>query len=215
MVSLREMARSDAERAPPAWLRALLETRFFDACPEHQANDAGRANRKRTSGCNFLCTHCADRALCSGCLGNHEGHGLIQIRRSSGNNVVKVDDVQNRLSVSLVQTYVYNGDYAVFLNRRPMSGHGKHGASHCEQCGRGLQDEDCRFCSLECKAKGIEDRLDFSVSFAVDPNNFSSSGDDTESDDDEDSSYPSKFQKLETIPASSSKPVASGGQHSI
>jgi hypothetical protein len=79
----------------------------------------------------------------------------VQIRRSSGNNVVKVDDVQNRLSVSLVQTYVYNGDYAVFLNRRPMSGHGKHGASHCEQCGRGLQDEDCRFCSLECKVRHI------------------------------------------------------------
>ena len=81
MVSLKEMARSDAERAPPAWLRTLLETSFFDACPEHSAGE-GRANR-RTIGCNFFCTHCAGRALCSGCLGTHEGHELIQVHRTT------------------------------------------------------------------------------------------------------------------------------------
>ena len=73
--------------------------------------------------CNFVCTHYAGRVLCSSCLGNHEGHGLIQVHkstlygkcglvlifereivvtlalcevqiwRSSGNNVVKVEDV--------------------------------------------------------------------------------------------------------------------------
>lgn len=81
MVSLKEMARLDAERAPPEWLCTLLETRFFDACPEHPASK-GRANR-RTTGCNFFCTHCACRALCSGCLDNHEGHELIQVKDHS------------------------------------------------------------------------------------------------------------------------------------
>jgi hypothetical protein len=38
MVSLREMARADAERVPPAW---LLEAEFFEACSEHP--DANRA----------------------------------------------------------------------------------------------------------------------------------------------------------------------------
>lgn len=77
----------------------------------------------------------------------------VQIRRSSGNNAVKVEDVQHLLSVSLVQTYLINGDHAVFLNRRPMLGRGKSGASQCEECERGLWDEACRFCSLGCKVK--------------------------------------------------------------
>jgi hypothetical protein len=46
---------------------------------------------------------------------------------------VKVDDVQHLLSMSFVQTYLYNGGYVVFLNRRPMYGLGNHGVSHCEE----------------------------------------------------------------------------------
>jgi hypothetical protein len=41
----------------------------------------------------------------------------VQIWKSSDNNIVKVDDVQHLLSMSLVQTYHYNGDHVVFLNR--------------------------------------------------------------------------------------------------
>ena len=33
--------------------------------------------------CNFVCTHYAGRVLCSSCLGNHEGHGLIQVHKST------------------------------------------------------------------------------------------------------------------------------------
>lgn len=77
----------------------------------------------------------------------------LQIRRSSGNNLVRVEDVKHLLNVSLVQTYLNNGFDAVFLNKRPMSGHGRPGASRCEECERGLQDEDCRFCSLGCKVR--------------------------------------------------------------
>lgn len=80
MVSLKEMARLDAERAPPAWLHRLLETSFFEACPKHPAG-AGRANR-RNAGCNFFCTHCTAGALCSGCLDDHAGHELIQVHRT-------------------------------------------------------------------------------------------------------------------------------------
>ncbi|KAG0532142.1 hypothetical protein BDA96_04G083200 [Sorghum bicolor] len=178
MVSLKEMARLDKERAPPAWLHTLLATTFFDACPEHQESE-GCANR-RTASCNFFCTHCAGHALCSSCLDNHEGHELIQIRKLSGHNAVKVDDVQHLLSVSFVQTYLYNGGYVVFLNRRPMYGLGNRGVFHCEECERGLLDKAYHFCSFGCKAEGIEDRLDFNVSFAVNPNK-----DETELDDNE------------------------------
>jgi hypothetical protein len=54
----------------------------------------------------------------------------VQIQRSSGNNVVKVGDVQHLLSVSLVRTKLIHADPVVFLNRRPMLGHGKPGESH-------------------------------------------------------------------------------------
>jgi hypothetical protein len=39
----------------------------------------------------------------------------VQIQRSSGNNVVKVGDVQHLLSVSLVRTKLIHADPAVFL----------------------------------------------------------------------------------------------------
>jgi hypothetical protein len=51
----------------------------------------------------------------------------VQIQRSLGNNIVKVEDVQHVLSVSLVQTNLIHADPAVFLDRQPMSGHGKPG----------------------------------------------------------------------------------------
>jgi hypothetical protein len=40
---------------------------------------------------------------------------------------VKVEDVQHVRSVSLVQTNLIHADPVVFLNRQPMSGHGKPG----------------------------------------------------------------------------------------
>ena len=39
MVSLKEMARLGAERAPPTWLHTLLKTWFFDACPEYPTSN--------------------------------------------------------------------------------------------------------------------------------------------------------------------------------
>ncbi|KAJ1278314.1 hypothetical protein BS78_04G070900 [Paspalum vaginatum] len=181
MVSLREQARLDHQRAPPAWLRQMLETEFFESCPRHPTNPSRVTTR--TAGCNFFCTRCPGRALCSACLREHEGHEVIQIRRSSGHNVVKVAEVTHLLSLSLVQTYKINGVDAVFLNRRPMLGHGRPGPSHCEECQRGLQDAYSRFCSFGCKAEGINDRLDFEVSFAVTPKS-DSSGDESSDDDD-------------------------------
>jgi hypothetical protein len=64
---------------------------------------------------------------------------------------VKVADLQHLLNVSQVQTYVSNGEPAVFLDKRTISGNGKPGATKCEECGRGLHDAGCLFCSLGCK----------------------------------------------------------------
>ncbi|KAG2656638.1 hypothetical protein PVAP13_1KG099854 [Panicum virgatum] len=161
MTGLKQMALLDAQRSPPAWLRRLLETNFFEKCSDHP--EAWRSTRS-AGCCNFFCTTCAGRALCSRCLGDHAGHEIIQ-------------------------TYIINGAPAVFLDERSMSGKGKKpGAeTECEECGRGLQDAGSLFCSLGCKAKGIEDRLDFNVSFAVDPRRDSSGEESESASDDEDS----------------------------
>nr|TKW37524.1 hypothetical protein SEVIR_1G052300v2 [Setaria viridis] len=173
---LKEMARLGAERAPPAWLRQLLGTRFFEPCPEHPAVTAIRSTR--SVGCNYFCTNCAGGALCSGCLAGHEGRRVqgdlfsdacsAQIRKSSSHGLVRVADIERLLNVSLVQTYLVNGEEAVFLDKREISGKGRAGTTRCEECSRGLQDLASLFCSLGCKAKVIEDGLDFSISFAVD-----------------------------------------------
>ncbi|RLN07491.1 hypothetical protein C2845_PM11G00170 [Panicum miliaceum] len=153
MVGLKKMALLDTQRTPLAWLRRLLETDFFEPCKDHAA--ASRSTRSAGT-CNFFCTSCAAgrAALCSGCLGDHAGHEIIQIRRSSSHCLVKVGDLQHLLNVSQVQTYVSNGKPAVFLDKRAISGNGKKvGATKCEECDRGLHDAGCLFCSLGCKSE--------------------------------------------------------------
>ncbi|TVU21100.1 hypothetical protein EJB05_30715, partial [Eragrostis curvula] len=148
MPSLKEMVRLDAERAAPAWLRILLETIFFGECPEHP--DASRAIR--SGGCNLFCVDCTGRPLCSSCIqGEHDGHRIIQVRKSSRHSVVKVKDVESLLGVGEVQTYTINNDLVVFLNKRPIEGKGKAGENRCMNCDRALLNKEYRFCSLGCK----------------------------------------------------------------
>ncbi|KAL6888346.1 hypothetical protein ACP4OV_009372 [Aristida adscensionis] len=217
MVSLKELARADAERAPPAWLQQLLLTTFFDECPDHQGTGAagrGTATRSPTA-CNFFCTRCsgdAGRALCAACVAaGHRRHRVIQIRKSSNHSVVRVSDIARLLDVSLVQTYMINGDSVVFLNPRPVTGQGKPSAARCEMCERGIQDPRCRFCSLGCKLEGMDG--DFDVSFAVLPRSdgeISSDG-----SDDDDTSRPAKLRSLGSSSGSgnlSARGKMSGGE---
>ncbi|KAF8769597.1 hypothetical protein HU200_006190 [Digitaria exilis] len=79
---------------------------------------------------------------------------MLQIRRSSCHNLVKVADLERlQLNVRFVQTYVYNNEAAVFLNKRGVSGKEKPGQIRCEGCNWGLMDSECRFCSLRCKVR--------------------------------------------------------------
>jgi hypothetical protein len=66
------MARLDAERALLACMAPLLETKFFNVCPEH----LGVILSTRNSGCNFFSTHSSGHALCSRCIPDHAGHQL-------------------------------------------------------------------------------------------------------------------------------------------
>ncbi|KAG6520165.1 hypothetical protein ZIOFF_017202 [Zingiber officinale] len=148
------MMRRVAASLVPPWLETLLSTNFFSACALH--TEAPR------SECNMFCLDCGGAAssFCFYCRSDsHSGHRVIQIRRSSYHDVVRVAEIQKILDISGVQTYVINSARVLFLNERPQPRGGGRvaGASSssssphiCEICARSLLDL-FRFCSLGCK----------------------------------------------------------------
>ncbi|XP_073148032.1 protein RGF1 INDUCIBLE TRANSCRIPTION FACTOR 1-like [Henckelia pumila] len=141
----------DATMPPPdvpPWLEKLLATAFFTACHGH-----GAAAR---SECNMFCLDCSvDDSFCPYCRSSkHTDHRVIQIRRSSYHDVVRVSEIQKVLDINGVQTYVINSARVLFLNQRPQPKVGKTSSHVCETCGRSLLDP-FRFCSLGCKFVGM------------------------------------------------------------
>lgn len=131
----------------PTWLEPLLVSAFFSVCRTH-----GDSTR---SECNMFCIDCAGHAFCYYCRSaKHIDHRVIQIRRSSYHDVVRVAEIENVLDISEVQTYVINSARVLFLNERPQPRTGKGVAHSCQICGRSLLDP-FRFCSLGCKLVGI------------------------------------------------------------
>ncbi|KAF8753149.1 hypothetical protein HU200_011805 [Digitaria exilis] len=147
------MLRRVASSTPvPEWLEALLTTRFFLGCGAHPASPRNE--------CNMFCLDCTTTrgAFCYYCRAHrHASHRVIQIRRSSYHDVVRVSEVEDVLDITAVQTYVINSARVLFLNERPQprgagAAAGKAAGSpyNCEICGRALLDP-FRFCSLGCK----------------------------------------------------------------
>ncbi|CAN0921277.1 Protein RGF1 INDUCIBLE TRANSCRIPTION FACTOR 1 [Linum grandiflorum] len=106
----------------------------------------------------MFCLDCRDAAgaFCPYCRSaSHKEHTVVQIRKSSYHNAVRVAAMKNLLELSDIQPYVINGAHVVFLNERPTKNGGKAIQHLCEVCGRSLLD-DCRFCSLGCKVMQIQ-----------------------------------------------------------
>ncbi|KAK8969053.1 hypothetical protein KSP40_PGU020385 [Platanthera guangdongensis] len=143
----------------PSWLEKLMSEKFFSPCASHEGI---KKNEK-----NILCLDCCF-GFCPHCIPPHRSHRLLQIRRYVYHDVVRVEDLEKLIDMSLVQvnfkennhfeSYTTNSAKVAFLKQRPQSRSFRASGNDCRSCGRPLQDSFL-YCSLSCKVIGMRNEI--------------------------------------------------------
>ncbi|KAF7127306.1 hypothetical protein RHSIM_Rhsim11G0018100 [Rhododendron simsii] len=137
----------EVENCSPPWLKLLLEANFFVDYQTH--------GHYKYMQCNHYCIECTGNPFCSYCLDDHKNHQIIQMRRSSLSNDVRVDDIRKHINVGAIQPYMINKRQITFLNSRPYIGLPCGVTNICNICRRSLPAANFEFCSLSCKHEAI------------------------------------------------------------
>ncbi|KAI4390033.1 hypothetical protein MLD38_002188 [Melastoma candidum] len=169
----------------PRWLPAFLHVAYFKTCLLH-------ADSHRNE-CKMFCTNCMGDPFCFYCSTvSHDGHRVIQVRKSSYHEVVRASEIQKFIDISGIQTFIINKAKVVFLNERPQPKPRKKVINACLICHKTLEFP-FRFCSIGCKLNAMK-RGDKNTSFSPRPR-----ADDTEDlsagAESDESSTPGKVQK--------------------
>mmetsp|Transcript_40373 Transcript_40373/g.48944 ORF Transcript_40373/g.48944 Transcript_40373/m.48944 type:complete len:364 (+) Transcript_40373:195-1286(+) len=131
------------------WLDTLLNVSFFDSCQQHLSH--------KKNECNIYCIDCCAAGICQHCLPSHAGHQLLQVRRYVYHDVVRLQDIDQLVDCTGVQTYLINNARVIFLKQRPQSRPTKGAENLCETCRRGLQ-HPFTLCSVACKVEQLAAR---------------------------------------------------------
>nr|CAB3501531.1 unnamed protein product [Digitaria exilis] len=79
------VTKATEEGGKPAWLKALVRTRFWEPCDEHRGVTRGQRS--------LFCVHCYE-AMCPHCRHHEPGHHLLKIRRYGYRSVVDANDMK-------------------------------------------------------------------------------------------------------------------------
>jgi hypothetical protein len=195
----------------PLWLKPLLKAYFFATCAVHGVS--------AKSECNLFCFNCMGDGICASCAADHKDHHVVQIRRSSYHDVIRVSEIQKLLDISTVQTYIINSARVVFLNERPQPRPAKGVTNTCETCERSLLDT-FRFCSLGCKLAGIKRHKELSFFLQPKPQGVPSTNSRGPSDSEDSSTQKKvprsrKVSQLQTSPLSHTSFESSETDHDM
>lgn len=147
------------------WIHALLTTKFYGLCPEHQNLRKNDLNLFCTQHNVKICQYChaTSKVATSGFDGEstsplldssyqcHSTCTVLHVSRYMYHDVLLAREASLLLDLAHVQSYLNNGNRVVYIDRRaqPRSKLAPN-AKSCAVCDRTLQDP-YKFCSIFCR----------------------------------------------------------------
>ncbi|KAG2641684.1 hypothetical protein PVAP13_2KG236600 [Panicum virgatum] len=113
----------------------------------------------RKNMCVYFCLDCQglnEEAICFHCHVDNTSHRILQVRKASLSEVLRVVDLPGVIDITGIQIYSINGIRVIHLIKRSCVAYSPLGLKRrpqrfaCVVCNRGLKDA-VRFCSVQCK----------------------------------------------------------------